>query len=378
MSLRISTRPLARLPLAVAALTFVLAVTSPRIADAQGEPKPVEPKAGESKPAEPKKTASLGWTRLEGAESCTGTRELAEAVEKILQRSVFVSAAQADLSIEGRVEKVKTGSGFKATLSITDKDGKPQGTRELATESTDCHALDDQVSLAVALIVDPDAVLAPPKPPPEEKKEEPPKEQPKEKPKPEKVYIRVPEKPKEEEPDPWRGDVFAGFSLGFGWLPEVSPGAHVGASIDPPWFFPVEVTLKFFTPQTVEAPRDATVLFYSFQGAALGCPVSYAGSVAEIRACGGLEGGFLVGDGEGFDTELQDVSAIRGQLGATVKGRVDFKIVSPLRLGLATGVTVPFFRDEFVFQAPSGKEVLIFQQAPVAGTIDFYAMLAFP
>jgi hypothetical protein len=340
---------------AVGALTFALVASSARTAGAQ----------------EPKKTASLGWTRLDGAESCTGTRELAEAVEKILQRPTFVSAAQADLAIEGRVEKAKTGTGFKATLSVADKEGKQQGTRELSTESTDCHALDEQVGLAIALMVDPDAMLAPPKPPPEDKKEppnDPPKEPPKDPPKPDKIIVKVPEKPKEEEPDPWRGDVFAGFSLGFGWMPEVSPGAHVGASIDPPWFFPVEVTLKFFTPQTLEAPRDATVLFYSFQGAALGCPVTHGGSVGEIR----------VGDGEGFDTELQDVSAIRGQLGATLKGRADFKIVSPLRLGLATGITVPFFRDEFVFQAPNGKEVLLFQQAPVAGTIDFYAMLAFP
>ncbi len=303
-----------------------------------------------------------------------GTRELAEGVEKILRRPVFVSAAQADLAIEGRAEKVATG--FKATLSVSDKDGKALGTRELTTDKPDCHALDEQVELAIALMVDPDAALAPPEPPP--KKEEPPPPKP---PPPieKKVYVPVPvPAPKEKEEDPWRGDVFAGFSLGFGWLPRVAPGAHVGSSIDPPWFFPVEVTLKFFAPQTVEAPRGASVLFYSFQGAALGCPLTYGGAIGEIRACGGLEGGFLVGDGEGFETEIDDVSAIRGQLGATVKGRADFKIVAPLRLGLATGVTVPFFRDEFVYQTAGGGEVLVFQQAPVAGTIDLYAMLAFP
>lgn len=353
-----------RTPIAVATL-FALTVVfgwSPSDASAQ----------------EAKKTASLGWTRLDGAESCTGTRELAEAVEKILQRSVFVSAAQADLAIEGRVEKTKPGPGFKATLSVADKDGKPLGTRELTTDKADCHALDDQVSLAVALMVDPDAMLAPPKPPPEDKKEPPPKPPPPSPPIVKKVYVPVPTPPKKEEEDPWRGDVFAGFTLGFGWLPRVAPGAHVGASVDPPWFFPVEVTLKFFTPQTVEAPRGATVLFYTFQAAALGCPLSYGGSVGEIRACGGLEGGFLVGEGEGFDTEAQDASSIRGQLGATIKGRADFKIAGPFRLGLATGVTVPFFRDEFVYQAPNGTQVLVFQQAPVAGTIDLYAMLAFP
>ncbi len=323
---------------------------------------------------EAKKTASLGWTRLDGAEGCIGTRELAEGAEKILRRPVFVSAAQADLAIEGRVEKAATGTGFKAVLSVADKDGKPLGTRELATESADCHALDEQVELAIALMVDPEAALAPP-PPPEDKKDPPPP--PPEK-KVERVYVpvKVPVEKAPEE-DPWRGDVFAGFSLGFGWMPRVAPGAHVGASLDPPWFFPVEVTLKFFAPQTEELPRGATVLFYGFQGAAFGCPLTHAGSIGEIRACGGLEGGFLVGDGEGFDVE-SEASPVRGQLGATIKGRADFKVVGPFRLGLATGVTVPFFRDEFVYETGASGQELVFQQAPVAGTIDVFTMLAFP
>lgn len=328
---------------------------------------------------EKKKTASLGWTRLEGADGCIGTRELAEGVEKILRRPTFVSASQADLAIEGRAEKNKTGPGFKAVLSVADPAGKPLGTRELTTESSDCHALDDQVELAIALMVDPDASLAPP-PPPDPPEDPPkPKDPPPPKPVEKKIYVPVAvPAPKEPEEDPWRGDVFAGFSLGFGWLPQVSPGANVGASIDPPWFFPVEVTLKFFAPQTVDAPRSATVLFYSLQGAALGCPLRHAGSIGEIRACGGLEGGFLVGDGKDFEIEATDTSPIRGQLGATVKGRADFKIIGPFRLGLATGVTVPFFRDEFVYTGPGGGEELVFQQAPVAGTIDFFTMLAFP
>ncbi|MBL9025726.1 MAG: hypothetical protein JNL21_26260 [Myxococcales bacterium] len=333
-------------------------------------------RAQEEKPADAKKkTASLGWTRLDGAEGCVGTRELAEGVEKILRRPVFVSAAQADLAIEGRAEKLGQGTGFKAVLAVADAAGKPLGTRELTTESSDCHALDEQVALAVALMVDPEGALAPPPPPPEKEDPPPPPPPPIEK----KVYVPVPvpTKPEPQE-EPWRGDVFAGFTLGFGWLPRVAPGANVGASLEPPWFFPIEATLKFFAPQTIEAPRGATILFYSFQGALLGCPLRHGGSIGEIRACAGLEGGFLMGDGDGFDTEPTDTSPLRAQLGATVKGRAEIKVVGPFHLGLATGVTVPFFRDEFVYTGAGGGEAFVFQQAPVAGTLDFFAMLAFP
>ena len=57
-------------------------------------------------------TATLGWARLDGAETCIGTQELAQAVEKLLGRSVFVPASEAELAIEGLVDPKRAGAGF--------------------------------------------------------------------------------------------------------------------------------------------------------------------------------------------------------------------------------------------------------------------------
>lgn len=362
--------PVAGCLLPVACFFALLFSTATAAAD-EPQPAPAPPPAPAAS-SSPGKTASLGWTRLEGAEGCIATRELAESVEKILRRQALVSAAQADLAIEGRVQRAASGPGFVAVINVADPTGKQLGTRELATDQADCHALDEPVALAIALMIDPNASLAPaPDVKKEEKKEAvKTKEVVKEK----KVYVPV----RTPAPDPWRGDVFAGFSLGFGWLPNVSPGAHVGASLTPPWLFPMEVTARFFAPQTEDVVRGATVLFYGFQGAGFACPLRHAGSIGEIRACAGVEGGFLVAEGEGFESEPAEASPLQGQFGFSIKGRADFKIVGPFRLGLAPGITVPVFRPELVYVDDRGGDVLIFQQAPVAGTIDVFAMLAFP
>src|SRR5690348_567896 len=65
------------------------------------------------------RTSSLSWVRLPGAEGCVATQTLARAAEDRLGRSVFVSAAQADVSVEGRIEP-KRGGGFHAVLTLRD------------------------------------------------------------------------------------------------------------------------------------------------------------------------------------------------------------------------------------------------------------------
>ena len=51
------------------------------------------------------RTSSLSWVRLEGADQCIGAQELARRVEERVGRRVFVSASQAELSLEGHVER---------------------------------------------------------------------------------------------------------------------------------------------------------------------------------------------------------------------------------------------------------------------------------
>jgi hypothetical protein len=98
---------------------------------------------------------TFGWTRLPGGEACIGARELSVNVEKALGRPAFVSASKADRGIEGSVAP-RPGGGWAASLQLSDARGSILGTRELTSESPDCRALDESLTLSITLLIDPD------------------------------------------------------------------------------------------------------------------------------------------------------------------------------------------------------------------------------
>ncbi len=79
------------------------------------------PAAAADKPAP--RTSSLSWIRLPGADACVSTQDLARDVEARLRRPVFVSPAQADVSVEGHIEPRAPGPGWKATIALRDAKG---------------------------------------------------------------------------------------------------------------------------------------------------------------------------------------------------------------------------------------------------------------
>jgi len=100
---------------------------------------------------------------MPGAESCIPTQALARAVEDRLARRVFVSAAQADVSVEGRIEKSKgKASGWRAVITIRDGAGATLGTRELEKPDASCDAMNEPLALVIAVMIDPDAATRPP------------------------------------------------------------------------------------------------------------------------------------------------------------------------------------------------------------------------
>src|SRR5690606_16218881 len=90
-------------------------------------------------PAHEASTSSLSWVRMPGAEGCASSAALARAVEERLARRVFVSAADADLAVEGRAER--TQAGWRAVLSVTQADGTVLGERTLESAEPECEAL---------------------------------------------------------------------------------------------------------------------------------------------------------------------------------------------------------------------------------------------
>ena len=106
------------------------------------------------------RTSSLSWVRLQGAEACVATQTLARAVEERLGRNVFVSASTADVSVEGRIEK-RPGGGFRSVITIHDGKGALLGTRQLERRDDACEAMNAELALVIAVMIDPDATMRP-------------------------------------------------------------------------------------------------------------------------------------------------------------------------------------------------------------------------
>lgn len=104
-------------------------------------------------------TASLGWSRLPGSESCATAIELGEAVEQILGRDVLVAAPDAELSLEGRIERTETG--YRAVIGVVRRDGASEGERVYEHRGEVCSEATEAIALILALLIDPDASPAP-------------------------------------------------------------------------------------------------------------------------------------------------------------------------------------------------------------------------
>src|SRR5688572_24899885 len=103
--------------------------------------------------ADTRPTHILRWTRGPGAESCIDAQMLATAVEERLGRVVFAEQATPAVIIEAHVARAT--AGWHVAIAVRSADGKPLGARELDEPAADCRALDEALSLVIALIVDP-------------------------------------------------------------------------------------------------------------------------------------------------------------------------------------------------------------------------------
>jgi hypothetical protein len=94
--------------------------------------------------------------RGEGADACLSSDQLTVRVARRLGFNPFTP--NGGLWIEGTVERV-SGS-YKARIFA--RTGGQVGKRELSSNAEDCRPLEEAAVLAIALVIDPDAALAPP------------------------------------------------------------------------------------------------------------------------------------------------------------------------------------------------------------------------
>ncbi|MGK3986536.1 hypothetical protein WME99_26055 [Sorangium sp. So ce136] len=326
-------------------------------------------------------TASLGWVRLAGAEACVGARALARAVEARLGRAALVSAARADLTIEGRIEPGGSG-GWRAVIAVADAEGAVLGTREIATASPRCGAIDSELALAIALMIDPSATLSTSAPPALAAPAPPPAPSPAPVPPPgpapppqvivQRILIPVPP-PAPPPPAPWRVEVGAGPLFGLGLLPSPGVAAVIRARLTPPRFLPLDVGGAVWAPH--ETTTGAFTTRFSWgEGFVSACPVSI-GSATRLSACAGARLGALRVNGVGFGVDRTDE---RLTAGVTLDVRLARRLFGPFTAGGGLGLIAPLVRDTFYYIDAQGRDREVFQMAPLAGTVDVLLGVDFP
>jgi hypothetical protein len=321
--------------------------------------------------AEPaQRTSSLSWVRLPGAESCIGSRALAIAVERRLQHEVFVAPSRAAVSVEGRIEQSTAPDGFRAVITVSNEAGVELGSREIRSAAPSCAAMDDDLALVIAVMIDPEAALAPPLPaapaPP-----------------PEGPDGRSPPKPSAPPPPPrcveptaappppsWRVSLQAGGAAMLGLLPRISGGVLIRSHVEPPRFWAFEVGGVLFP--AVEAQRGTVGASFQIAEAFVSiCPLTLRAFGAVLSACAGVQVGSIEANGIGLaGASGQQEEAL---FDVALEGRVRRRLAGPLVAGAGLGLAAPILRERFSYL---GQD--LFTMAPVAGTVDLSVGVEFP
>jgi len=326
--------------------------------------------AGHAKATEPT-TASLSWVRLPGSESCVPAQSLARDVEKHLGKNVFVSPSVAGLVIEGRVEPEARG-GFSATLHATRADGTDLGVRTLASKPGEtCRSLDENLALVLALMIDPDAVArtrdlhaAPPPSPP------PPNPPPRVVIKTERVLVPV-DRPQSE--DPWTGEARAAITLSGGVLPGAALGFLASGQVDPPGFWPVELTGYGWTEREAKVAGGGAT--FSMMAASMSvCPSTSVTDSLHATACAGFLGGAMRARGFGFDQINEGTKPVVALVSSL---RLALDLSGPLFVSTGVGLHAAVVRPRYLLNEPDGSERDVFQMASVGGMGEFGLGLRF-
>ena len=289
--------------------------------------------------------SSLSWVRRAGAESCPGSRDMARTIERRLHREVFVPATRADLTVEALVEPGQA-SGYHVLITTSGPDGAVLGQRELSTQESTCAAIAESAALAIALMIDPEAMLGPEKPPEPEPAA----------PAPSAVIVPAP-------PEPWQGVLEVSAGLYAGLLPNVGPGFSMRAVVAPPASrLAFELGGTYFAKQTIEVGAASNAMF-SLAVAEVGLCLPPAKRAVALWGCAGVEVGRLGAAGSNLPVEK---SYERWVVNLDARGTASFRAGERWLFSLTLAVVVPLARDTFNVSLTNPPQD-VFQMSPIAG-----------
>jgi hypothetical protein len=285
------------------------------------------------------------------------TAALSGAVVAHLGRQVFVAAAQADMHVEGLVER--HGELWRAHLRVHDRDGTPLGVRELQTRDG-CAALVEELALVIALLVEPSVSPAVSK-----EATAPPRTGTGTRERTRTVLLPVVIESRTAARGAltsWRLD--AGFAWAAGLMPAVSPGLVVRAAVRPPGFWGVALDGGFWPEGRADTQGGRAAHFTAAYGGAALCPLWVESGRLAATGCAGLQAGTLIARGTGFDV---DSSGARWMAQGSMVLDGSLRILGAAALWTGVGLGVPLRRDRFLATDTAGGSEELHRMSPLVG-----------
>ncbi|MEO9236057.1 MAG: hypothetical protein ABI421_22145 [Polyangiaceae bacterium] len=336
---------------------------------------------------------------MPGAESCVPTQELARDVEVRLARTVFVSASQADVSIEGRIDRKGAPNHWHATIILRDSKGGTVGTRELDRVDASCSAMNDQLALVIAVMIDPDAALAHhttpaptptptatqiPNPPPAATttatSTAPPPPVDQKTPEPRPQGTPASEKSPTKKAEPWFFEASAAAFGEVGMTPNPGFGLGVSTLLEAP-HIPIALdgaAAIFFDSTASASNADGSTATTSFTLGYLSgglCPLRFRDDRLHVFGCLISQVGLLRAQSTGFAAQTGDKLAFLYNIG--LEARASLRIAGPFALRAGISSVVPLIRFPFDYDR-GGQSVQLYQVSPLAVTGDLGLGFEFP
>jgi hypothetical protein len=297
----------------------------------------------------------LAWARGARTEGCSDGPTIARRISARLGRSAFSDSESR--SVEGIIER--NGRVWTARIYVHDAGGALAGSREFSSDADDCAPIESAVTLAIALVIDPEADLTPtppalplPAPPPTSAPSPAPAAT-----SPCPLQRPCPE-PTPAAPDTKRTATTLRGVLAAGLLPSTSAGTSVAADV--PLLGALHATVgALFFPEVRTPDRDFS---FGLTAAWLGvCAELWRAKSVAVSACGSA----LLGAIHAVVYVLEPTNpGDEPWAGAALTPKVLVRLAGPLAAELGGDLVFPFTREPFTVRGLPGS---VFQESVVGG-----------
>jgi hypothetical protein len=325
-----------------------------------------------AEPSSPAQSVALSFIRLPGAEQCSSLKQVAARVDVLLSRAAFVPPGAAQLFIEASIRPAQP-QGWHVWIVLADDTGATLGTRELLVDKPDCTAATDAASLAIALMIDPEAAAQPgaaavealpevskpataplpePTPPPRHVS------------RPHRSSVVV--KPKATR-EPWLARLSAGGAAEAGRLPGIALGATGAVRLSSPGGrFAVDVAGTYLPTRSADVTSSAGGDFSLAAGALSGWFEAWRRGSGAVGLGAGVELGNISAVGRGFTTNRYAQSWF---VDSALYLELAWQLSDQFYLLIRPAFGLAIWKDKFEGTPGNAGRSTIFEPAPVFGRL---------